>query len=240
MAEGRVMQEDEEVLYRALVEHTIRLAGDPHPLVEAIGLRVQAQTDRLVTPTVPPVYDLPSLARFLDWYREEVLLPIEAPAIIEAAEHLRRHEPRELIAQDRRLGEKAVLHPFAEASKTVGRSQLRRLLPMRDQKIIRQYWQAVEFGQAHGWHMIVFGLIVGLFYIPYRQGLFAYARRTQYHFLQAAQDRLALPSEAVQELEQTVQEKTFRALNELTGKTELRVIRPHLSQRKRSGPPEER
>ena len=234
MAERQLIQDDEEQQYRALVEHTLRLAGDPHPLVDAIGVRVRAQADRYIVPTVPPVYDLPSLARFLDWYREEVLVPIEAPAIIEAAEHLRKHEPRELIAQDRRLGEKAVLHPFAEASKAVGRSQLRRLLPMRDQKIIRQYWQAVEVGRAHGWHMIVFGLIIGLFYIPYRQGLFAYARRTQFHFLQTAQDRLALPPEAVQELEQTVQEKTFRALNELTGKGDLRVIRPHLSHRKRS------
>lgn len=227
MAEHPIIQEDEDQPYRALVEHTIRLAGDPHPLVDAIGVGVRAQADRWVAPTVPPVYDLPSLARFLDWYREEVLIPIEAPAIIEAAEHLRKHEPRELIAQDRRLGKQVILHPFAEASKTVGRSQLRRLLPMRDQKIIRQYWQAVELGRAHGWHMIVFGLIIGLFYIPYRQGLFAYARRTQSHFLHTAQDRLALPPQEVQQLEQTVQEKTFHALQELTGKMELRVICPH-------------
>lgn len=145
------------------VRYVLSLASDPHPLIQAIGPGFAECSKKLTVPAVPQVHDLPSLQKFVTWYCDHILIPVEAPAIVQAAEFQRHYCPRELIELDRSLCRVSILQPFRNASKAVGRAQLRRLLPMRDQKIIRTYYSAVETGRAVGWHFLVFGLVLGLF-----------------------------------------------------------------------------
>jgi len=181
-----------ELVEQATLSQAIRLAGDPHPLTEAVGAPAWGGRVDLPSSRIPAVRDMASLRRFLEWYRTELLAPVELKSILRAAEHCRAYEPRELIALDQELGARGALRDFAEASRAVGRSQLRRLLPMRDQKLVRRYWEAVEAGRAHGWHMLVFGLVLGLFYIPHCQGLLVYARQTTFGFVRSALRRGAI------------------------------------------------
>ncbi len=81
---------------------------------------------------------------------------------------------------------------FAEASRAVGRSQLRRLLPMRDQRLVRRYYEAVEVGRVNGWHVLVYGVVLDLFSLPLRQGLMTYARQTTSGFIERAAGPLGL------------------------------------------------
>lgn len=170
-----------------------RLVGDPHPLAVRIG--APFSTDRgLANAVAPPpgVVDVASLAGFLGWYRRELLVPVEFPAIRRAWDHHARYELRELIDLDLRLAQDPRVRPFAAASRAVGRSQLRRLLPMRDQRLVRRYYEAVDCGRANGWHVLVYGVVLGLFSLPLRQGLQHYARQAVAGFIERAAGPLRL------------------------------------------------
>lgn len=170
-----------------------QLLGDPHPLVERLGSAGGLATLSLgATLSAPEVTDRCSLGRFLGWYHSELLVPVELPAIRRAYEHASRNELRELIEFDRQLDREAGLRSFAEASRAVGRSQLRRLLPLRDQRLVRRYWEAVEVGRARAWHILVYGLVLSIYSLPLRQGLLHYAQQTLGGFIQSAAGRLAL------------------------------------------------
>jgi urease accessory protein UreF len=154
----------------------------------------------------PPVWpiqgvvDAASLQGFLDWYCTQVLVPIELPLACQAYWHARRFELRELLALDRRMGEEGRLGHFAAASRAVGRVQLWRLLPLRDQRLVRRYWQALERGQAHGWHPLTYGVVLAAFSLPLRQGLVHYGWQTICGFVRAAAGPLGLTEEAHQPL----------------------------------------
>lgn len=196
------------------VQYVLTLTGDPHPLIYALGPRPQKSCYQLTRISIPQVNDLSSLRQFVEWYAEEVLIKAEAPAIVQAAEYQRHYCPRELIELDKRLCSVPPLIQFQNASHTIGRSQLRRLLPMRDQKIVRIYYQAVQSGNAVGWHFLVYGLVLGLFYIPYRQGLVAYAKQTCRQFLIVGASRLGLPGDEVRQLEHEAVEKIVERLRQ--------------------------
>jgi urease accessory protein UreF len=119
----------------------------------------------------------PALSDFtLESYVSHLLLPVELPAIAESCGHAMRGELRELIDQDRRLDRQ--IGPFAAASKQIGRLQLARFRPLRDDRLVQRYLAAVEFGQANGWHTIVYGVTLALYSLPLRQGLLHYAQET--------------------------------------------------------------
>ncbi|HUD82664.1 MAG TPA: urease accessory UreF family protein [Candidatus Saccharimonadales bacterium] len=120
----------------------------------------------------------PSENGFLQTYLTHLLLPVELPAIAEACGHAMRREVRELIAQDQRLTPQMGLTPFGSPSRRIGRLQLARLRPLRDERIVRRYLAAVESGQADGWHTVVYGLTLALYSLPLRQGLLHYAQET--------------------------------------------------------------
>jgi len=122
------------------------------------------------------------------------MVPVEMPAIRLAFDHAGRHEVREILELDLRLRSEARLERFADASRAVGRAQLWRLLPMRDQRLIRRYWQALEAGRAHGWHMLVYGVVLSVFSFPLRQGLLSYGRQTLTAFVHSAAQSLHLPA----------------------------------------------
>ena len=120
----------------------------------------------------------PAPGRFLEDYFARLLLPRELPAIVEACGHARRGEPRELLAQDQRLAASLIGTPFAGPSRRTGRLQLARLRPLRDNRIVQRYLAAVESGQAHGWHTLVYGVTLAVYSLPLRQGLFFYSQET--------------------------------------------------------------
>jgi urease accessory protein UreF len=99
---------------------------------------------------------------------------------------------RELIALDCRLASEPILQAFASASRRVGQSQLRKLRPLRDQRVVQRYLHAVESGQADGWHTLVYGLTLAVYSLPLRQGLLGYAHQTTRGFIYSAARMLQL------------------------------------------------
>ena len=171
------------------------LTGDARVLLEQLGAPEALPTLSLAASslTLDAVRDEATLRRFLVGYREQVLLPVELPAILAAHGHARRGELRELVALDRALGADARLREFRAASAAVGRRQLSKLRPLRDQRLVQRYLRAVENGEAHGWHTLVFGVFLAQYSLPLRQGLMLYAQRTLGGFLDSAGATLRLP-----------------------------------------------
>ncbi|HWQ91821.1 MAG TPA: urease accessory UreF family protein, partial [Clostridia bacterium] len=132
------------------------------------------------------VQDVSSLRNFLAHYQTQILLPVEWPAIKCAQIHGAGNELRELISLDQELAHEPVLAHFAAPSRRVGRAQLQKLRPLRDQRIVQRYLRAVESGQAHGWHTLVYGLTLALYSLPLRQGLLGYAHQTTRGFIYSA------------------------------------------------------
>lgn len=168
--------------------------GDWHPLAEQLGC-----TDGLVSlasaPSLlhlPPVQDSGSLNQFLRDYQQQILLPLEMPAILTAHGHTSRHELRELVALDQELAREPLLGNFAAASCRVGKAQLQKLRPLRDQRMVQRYLHAVDDGIAQGWHTLVYGLTLEVYSLPLRQGLLGYACQTTRGFIYAAARSLRL------------------------------------------------
>ncbi len=168
--------------------------GDWHPLAEQLG-----STDGLVSlASVSAMLrfscaqDLESLREFLKTYHEHILVPLELPAIRGAYGHSARHELRELVALDQRLASEPLLRSFLRASRRVGRAQLRKLRPLRDQRMVRRYLQAINTRRAHGWHTLVYGLTLELYSLPLTQGLLGYAHQTTRGFIYSAARPLRL------------------------------------------------
>ena len=168
--------------------------GDWHPLAEQLGcadglVALGAMTVEL---RLTPVDNLPSLRQFLRSYQSQILVPLELPIIQRAHGHAACREVRELVALDKQLAGEPVLQPFASASRRVGRSQLQKLRPLRDERVVQRYLRAVESGEAHGWHTLVFGLTLAVYSLPLRQGLLGYAHHTTRGFIYAATRGLRL------------------------------------------------
>ncbi len=176
--------------------------GQQHPLVEQLesadGLSdMQALATELTSQSAATTS---ALRRFLEHYRDEVLYPIELAAIHRAHDHAIRHETRELIAFDAKLSGNGGWAAFASASKRIGRHQLACLRPLRDQRLVQRYLAAVEEGDAHGWHTLVFGVTLAVYSLPIRQGLHAYASRTLEGFIKSPSSPLRQDEAAANEL----------------------------------------
>lgn len=188
--------------------------GDVAPLAEQIGSAgglvalssaAAHEGDR--------VADGPSLRGFLCDYHSRILIPLELPAICRAHGHAARYEIRELIELDRQLADEPLLQKFATASQRVGKTQLKRLRPLRDQRLVQRYLRAVQAGEAHGWHTVVYGLILSLYSLPLRQGLLSYARQTTRGFVRSASGRLRLGESECQDLVSEVCSRLPEAVN---------------------------
>jgi urease accessory protein UreF len=141
--------------------------GDAGEALSAAGLAAA-----LALPALAGREELPA---FLATFRERLLLGVELPAVYRAAGHAAAGEARELVALDAALAPRFPRGAFAAASRRVGRHQLRRLHPLRDVRVVRRYLAAVEAGAAPGHHVVVFGLVVGVFMLPPRPALAHYA-----------------------------------------------------------------
>ena len=168
--------------------------GDWHPLAEQLGstnglIALSTISARL---RLQPVRDLRSLRHFLRHYQQQILLPLELPAIYCAHGHAVRNELRELVALDQQMAGQPVLRDLASASRRVGQCQLQKLRPLRDQRLVQRYLQAVENGQAAGWHTLVYGLTLAIYSLPLRQGLLGYAHQTTRGFIYSGARSLEL------------------------------------------------
>ncbi len=168
--------------------------GDAHPLVQQLGsadglASLHALADSLRS---QPVASLPALRDFLLAYYRGILLPHELPAIQKAFIHASQNEVRELIALDQQLAQEPRLQDLAAASRRVGRTQLQKLRPLRDERGVQRYLAAVENHEAHGWHTLVYGLTLAVYSLPLRQGLLGYAHQTTRGFIHAAARSLRL------------------------------------------------
>ncbi len=176
--------------------------GDWHPLAEQLG-----SADGLVTLgsaaallRLAPVRNVSSLQRFLKQYQSKILIPFELPAIQAAHGHAMLNELRELVAFDCQLAGEPLLVTFAAASRRVGQAQLQKLRPLRDQRLVQRYLQAVEQGQAHGWHTLVYGVTLAIYSLPLRQGLLGYAHQTTRSFIYSAARPLQLSEHQCRDL----------------------------------------
>ena len=168
--------------------------GDWHPLAEQLGsadgLIALGSASALLR--LGPVHNISTLRQFLRNYQARILLPLELPAIESAHGHATHNETRELVALDGQLAKETLLQQFAAASQRVGQYQLQKLRPLRDQRLVQRYLAAVESGQSHGWHTLVYGITLAIYSLPLRQGLLGYAHQTTRSFIYSAARSLAL------------------------------------------------
>ena len=170
------------------------LLGDWHPLVQQLGsaeglVAISTASHSLQLSNVDSVE---SLLRFLETYQSQVLIPFELPAIQRAYRHASRNETRELVAFDQQLASETALKPFASASRRVGQSQLKRLRPLRDHRLLQRYLRAMDDGLANGWHTLVYGLTLSVYSLPVLQGLTSYEKQTLLGFMHAVSRGLRL------------------------------------------------
>jgi urease accessory protein UreF len=99
---------------------------------------------------------------------------------------------RELVEFDRSLAGEPILHQFASASHRVGQYELRKLRPLRDDRVVQRYLRAVESRRASGWHTLVYGLTLAVYSLPLRQGLLGYAHQTTRGFIYSVARSLRL------------------------------------------------
>ncbi len=176
--------------------------GDSHPLMEQIGasdalmlagdVNASLRLDRVTT--------LAGLKSFLESYRADILVPLELPLICRSYAHASKNEFLELTALDQQLVSEPRLEFFASASKRIGRIQLKRLRPLRDQRGLQRYLRSVDSGEAHAWHTLVYGITLASFSLPLRQGLLNYSEKVLDGFVIPASERLALTEIQTQEL----------------------------------------
>lgn len=136
--------------------------------------------------------------KILSHYRDQILISLEWPTIVEAHEHTSRQRVRELIDLDRRLGMDARWQLQAEVSSRTGKTHLVRLRPLKDQRVVQRYIDAVEHGLAHAWHPVVYGAILSIYSMPLRQGLLHYS------WIALCSRLLRLPRQKTVPLEQNV------------------------------------
>ena len=168
------------------------LLGEFSALLRQVGLPVGGITS-CGTFSSPAATESRSSETFLKDYLEQVLLPLELPAIAEACGHAARGEIRELLLQDQRLAAPLLQTPFAGPSQQVGRRQLMRMRPLRDDRLVQRYLKAVESGQAYGWHTLVYGVTLAVYSVPLRQGLLFYGQETLAGLAGAATDETMAP-----------------------------------------------
>jgi urease accessory protein UreF len=97
-----------------------------------------------------------------------------------------------LIAFDQQQADESTLKPFARASRRVGQAQLKRLRPLRDQRLLQRYLRAVDETLAHGWHTLVYGVTLSVYSLPVIQGLNSYEKQTLLGFMHAVSRTLRL------------------------------------------------
>jgi urease accessory protein UreF len=197
----------------AVIQESAQLLGEYPALLQQLG--PGGAEAAAATPSSlwrEPFQTPEALEAFLKRYHDEVMATLELPTILRAAEHTRRNEGRELIALDRSLNQEAVLKDFAVASRRVGRLQLRRLRPLKDHRAVQKYLAASDEGRVAPWHTVVYGVTLGVYNIPLRQGLAHYAQHTLGSWVDVVRDARRFPAQACTELLDRLLPSTLAAM----------------------------
>ncbi|HKQ40412.1 MAG TPA: urease accessory UreF family protein [Verrucomicrobiae bacterium] len=158
------------------------LLGDVRALLDQLG----SPEGGIEAPPPALPANFAALKQFLHTYKREVLIKHEWPAIYSAYNHASHNECHELIALDESIARERGAAPFAEASRCIGQFQLKRLAPLRGERVLTRYMAAVDEGRAQGWHTLVYGLTLALYSLPARQGLMHYAQQILRGYLDSA------------------------------------------------------
>ena len=178
-------------------------AGGQHPYAAQLDalegmLCADAIAGALGTARVGTVLELSVL---LERYRVTLLEPIELHTVAAAHRHAVRGEVLELIALDEAL---AGTHPewlqLAPASQRFGTDHLKRLQPLRDERVVQRFLDATRKDRAPANHPVVFGLTMAVFSIAPRQGLGDYAQSALEAVVATAAGKLKLTQEDRQDL----------------------------------------
>ncbi len=167
-------------------EHAAQMLGDVRNLA---GQLTPSPALELATTASggPAVHSAGALREQVERYAGEILTSREWPVILQAWELARHGQARELIALDQKWGTSAHTGLFAEASFRVGRRQLGKLRDLRHERVITRYLEAIEAGQAQGWHPVVFGVVLAVYHLPLRQGLMQFATQSLAGLVSAAE-----------------------------------------------------
>ena len=160
------------------------LLGDVQALLEQLG---SADATLPTQPGAMPA-SFAALRKFLRHYKHDILIKHEWPAIYRAYQHVSHNEGQELLALDESLAGA----PFAEASRRIGQFQLKRLAPLRGERVLSRYLAAIEEGRAQGWHTLVYGLTLAVYSLPVRQGLVHYAHQILRGYVETAALRFSV------------------------------------------------
>lgn len=186
-----------------------------HRLGEVVPGRVMAPSMRF-----EKVKDTDSFLRFSEQYMRYALIPIELPAIVTASEFASRNALHDLYLLDKQLGSEPHFKMFEQASLALGRNQLRKLRGMRDVRLLSRYRSSVLEGDAHGWHMLVYGIVLHLFSIPIRQGLAKYQTQVLLGFAQSACQSLQWSQSEWSEVEFVIQKMPLPSLESLSSRSQ--------------------
>ncbi len=202
-----------------------RVLHGVHPFASRLGSPdgLKALASTLSALELAPILSLAALREFLHVYRERILIPAELPAIKSAYEFVSRGQARELIALDQTGSKDSARMPFAEVSAMIGQAQLRRLKPMRGNRVLTRYLEAISRGEARGWHTIAYGLILASFSMPLRQGLMHYAESTLQGFVESTAAPLRLSEPELVELTREACSGLGTSVNNLLGPVGLTV-----------------
>ena len=167
------------------------LLGDVQALLAQVGSGdAGVETPR---PAMPASFA--ALRQFLNTYKRDVLIRHEWPAIYRAYHHVSHNECQELIALDESIAHEKDLAPFADASRRIGRFQVKRLAPLRGERVLTRYMAAIDEGRAQGWHTLVYGLTLAVYSLPARQGLMHYAHQILRGYVERAAHSFSVSEE---------------------------------------------
>lgn len=175
-----------------LVDDGPRPPEPPYALQIAALRGIYPLAATLAAAGIPPLANRAHAALFLQCYAERIC-PVELAVIQQAFTHASGNHLRELIALDRSSSQVTELRELAGTSARVGRLQLEQLRPLRDQRLVQRYWEAVEGGTASGHHWVVYGLTLAIFSVPLRQGLLDFGRGTLIGLAAQSAKQLVLP-----------------------------------------------
>ncbi len=198
--------------------------GELRGLLEQIGSPDENFAFGGVFPELRDVSTADALQKFLFNYQTQILVPLELAAIHRAYNHTLRNECRELVALDQQLANETRLKNFADASKRVGHIQLRRFRPMRE-RFVQRYLNAVDSGQAHGWHTLVYGMSLALYSLPLRQALNFYAEQVLKGFAATAVQAHRMPRNFSGELWQQLSPSCASAVEKLLASQSFQIAR---------------
>ena len=171
-----------------------------------------------------PITNVGELEYFLERYLGTILKPIELPAMSKAYWHTHRGELKELVALDAELSRSVDFAPFSRASAAIGGMQLRRLRPLRGHRTVARYVEAVSHGEAQGWHVTVYGMLLAAFSMPLRPGLIQFGERTHVGFLEAGASRISLAPIVREALEIKAREQVISAVGELLANSSFGIV----------------